>query len=362
MFYYLAEFKELFFGLNIFRYITFRAGMAALTTFVLCLILGPIFIKKFKSLQIEEKAQRDDCPQLNPLHRSKDGTPTMGGIFIVGSILLAALLWTDLTNHYVLLTLLSLVWLAVLGGVDDYIKLTQKGKHRGLRARLKLRWQLILGLIIGVYLHSSPNIHMTLDIPFLRKALLDIGIWYIPFAILVIVGTSNAVNLTDGLDGLAIGCVMMVALGLGILSYISGHLKFSEYLFIPYIPGSGELTVICAAILGASLGFLWFNSYPATVFMGDVGSLALGGSLGAIAVFIKKELLLVILGGVFVAEALSVILQVMSFKLTGKRIFKISPLHHHFQLSGWNESKVIIRFWIIAIICALLTLTTIKIR
>lgn len=362
MFYYLSEFKDLFFGLNIFRYITFRAGMAAITSFLLCLILGPLFIKKLKSLQIREKTQRDDCPQLNPLHRAKEGTPTMGGIFIIGSILISVLLWAHLTNLYVLLAMLTLVWLAVLGGADDYIKLTQKGRHRGLRARTKLIWQVLLGLLMGIYIYTQPAIPTTLDIPFLKKLIVDLGIFYIPLIILVIVGSSNAVNLTDGLDGLAIGCVMMVALALGILSYVSGHGKFSEYLFIPYISGAGELTVVCAAILGASLGFLWFNCYPATVFMGDVGSLALGGSLGAIAIFIKKELLLVILGGVFVAEALSVILQVVSFKLTGKRLFKISPLHHHFQLAGWNESKVIVRFWIIAMICALLTMTTIKIR
>jgi len=361
MFYFLSEFRDLFFGLNIFRYITFRTGMAAITTFLLCLILGPVFIRWMRAMNIKEKVERDDCPQLNPLHSVKTGTPTMGGVFIIGSILISTLLWADLSNHYVLWTILTFVWLAVLGGMDDYIKLTRKG-HRGLRARVKLFWQLVLGLMIGVYICLNPAIQKTIDIPFLRKVVWDIGLFYVFLTVLTIVGTSNAVNLTDGLDGLAIGCVLMVAMGLGILSYVSGHLKFSEYLFIPYINGAGELTVICAAIVGASLGFLWFNCYPATVFMGDVGSLALGGSLGVMAVFIKKELLLILLGGVFVLEALSVILQVASFRLTKKRIFKIAPIHHHFQLSGWNESKVIIRFWIIAIILALFTLTTIKIR
>ena len=361
MFYFLSEFKDLFFGLNIFRYITFRAGMAAMTTFLLCLILGPIFIKNMRTMNVKEKVERDDCPQLNPHQSAKAGTPTMGGVFIVGSILLSTVLWADLSNFYVLWTILTLIWLATLGGMDDYIKLTRKG-HRGLKARVKLCWQFLLGLLIGIYIWKNPGIAKTLDIPFLRKIVLDIGVFYIPLAILTIVGTSNAVNLTDGLDGLAIGNVLMVATGLGILSYVTGHLKFSEYLFIPYIQGTGELTIVCAAIVGASLGFLWFNCYPATVFMGDVGSLALGGSLGVMAVFIKKELLLVLLGGVFVLEAVSVILQVASFKLTGKRIFKISPFHHHLQLSGWNESKIIIRFWIIAIILAFFTLTTIKIR
>ncbi|HOW34815.1 MAG TPA: phospho-N-acetylmuramoyl-pentapeptide-transferase [Candidatus Omnitrophota bacterium] len=361
MFYYLSNLSDVFFGFNIFKYITFRAGMAAVTTFVLCIVFGPIIIRSFRKLQIGENVKRDDCPQLYQLHSSKEGTPTMGGLFIIGSIVVSVLLWADLTNRFILLTLVTCLWLAVLGGIDDYIKLTQKGR-RGLRAGTKFVWQLVLGFIIGIFIYFNPASSTQLDVPFLKNLIIDLGVLYIPFVILVIVGTSNAVNLTDGLDGLAIGCVLIVTIALGMLSYVSGHLKFSEYLFIPFVPGAGELTIFCAAILGASLGFLWFNCYPATVFMGDVGSLALGGSLGVIAVLIKKELLLGLLGGIFVIEALSVILQVGSFKLTGKRIFKVSPLHHHLQLSGWNESKIIIRFWIIAIILALLTLTTLKIR
>ena len=266
----------------------------------------------------------------------------------------------DLKNLYILLTLFICTGLAVLGGMDDYIKLTQK--KRGLSARAKLFWQAVLTGIIGAIIYFDPYVSTQLDVPFLKNIIVNLGPWYILWIMIVVIGASNAVNLTDGLDGLAIGCTLMVALTLAVLSYVSGHAQFSEYLFIPYIAGSGELTVFCAAVIGASLGFLWFNCYPATVFMGDVGSLALGGTLGAIAIFIKKEMLLVILGGVFVLEALSVITQVASFKLTGKRIFKMSPFHHHLQLSGWRESKIIVRFWIVAIILAIITLSTLKIR
>ena len=362
MFYYLSTLSDLFFGFNIFRYITFRSGMAAVTTFLLCVIFGPIFIKKLQQFKIQELAKRDDCPDLDKFMHSKQGTPTMGGVFIVGSVLISVLLWADLSNPYILLTSFTCLWLAILGGIDDYEKLTRKGNHRGMTARKKILWQLMLGLLIGTFVYFSPDTATKLDVPFLKNTAIDLGIFYVPFVALIIVSTSNAVNLTDGLDGLAIGCVLIVTLTLGVLSYITGHLFFSHYLFIPHVPGAGELTVFCSALLGASLGFLWFNCYPASIFMGDVGSLALGGSLGLVAVLIKKELLLILLGGVFVVEALSVIVQVLSFKTTGKRIFKMSPFHHHLQMSGWNESKIIIRFWIAAIILALLTLTTLKIR
>ena len=362
MFYFLAGFTEIFSGFNIFRYITFRSGMAAVTTFLLCIIFGPFFIKKLRQFKIQELAKREDCPGLDKFMHSKQGTPTMGGVFIVGSVLISVWLWADLSNPYILLTSFTCLWLAILGGIDDYEKLTRKGNHRGMTARKKFLWQLLLGLLIGTFVYFSPGAATKLDVPFLKNVAIDFGIFYVPFVALIIVGTSNAVNLTDGLDGLAIGCVLIVTLTLGVLSYITGHLFFSHYLFIPHVPGAGELTVFCAALLGASLGFLWFNCYPASIFMGDVGSLALGGSLGLVAVLIKKELLLILLGGVFVVEALSVILQVTSFKTTGKRIFKMSPFHHHLQMSGWNESKIIIRFWIAAIILALLTLTTLKIR
>ena len=362
MFYYLSEFRDLFFGFNIFRYITFRAGMAAVTTFLLCLILGPFFIKKLKQWKIQEVAKRQDCPDLDRFQESKEGTPTMGGLFIVGSIVLSVLLWADLSNRYILLTLLTCLGLAVLGFVDDYIKLTRRGSRRGLTKRTKLLWEIMIGVFVGSYIYFNPETSTRLDIPFFKTLMINLGIFYIPFVALVVVGTSNAVNFTDGLDGLAIGCVLIVSITLAGLSYITGHLQFSEYLFLPFVPGAGELTIFCAAIVGASLGFLWFNCHPASVFMGDVGSLSLGGTLGIIAVLIKKELILALAGGIFVVEALSVIMQITSFRLSKKRIFKMSPLHHHLQLSGWHESKIIVRFWILAIILALLTLTTLKIR
>ncbi len=362
MLYYLSEFRFIFSGLNIFRYITFRTAMAGLTTFLLCIALGPFFIEKLKKMKIREIAKRDDCPALDPFHHTKEGTPTMGGVFIIISILLSVFLWADLGNRYILLTAFTCAYLAILGWVDDYVKLTRSGKKRGLTKRTKLIWEILLGCFIGSYVYFNPDTPTQMDLPFFKDIIIDLGIFYIPFGALVVIGTSNAVNLTDGLDGLAIGCVLMVGLTLAVLSYITGHLAFSAYLFIPYIPGTGELAVFCSAIMGASLGFLWFNCYPATVFMGDVGSLSLGGTLGVIAVLIKKEFLLVIMGGIFVLEATSVILQIWSVRVRGKKLFKMSPLHHHLQLSGWNESKIIIRFWIIAIVLALITLMTLKIR
>ncbi|MBN1870731.1 MAG: phospho-N-acetylmuramoyl-pentapeptide-transferase [Candidatus Omnitrophica bacterium] len=361
MFYYLSEFKHLFFGLNIFRYITFRSAMAGLTTFLFCVVFGPFIIERLKKMKVREISKRADCPDLDPFHGPKEGTPTMGGIFIVAGILFSVFLWADLGNRYILLTAFTCAYLAVLGWFDDYVKLTQKGR-RGLTKRTKLLWEIALGCFIGSYVYFNPDTATKLDIPFLKEFIIDLSILYIPFAALVVIGTSNAVNLTDGLDGLAIGCVLIVSLTLAVLSYITGHLAFSQYLFIPYISGAGELAVFCSAVMGASLGFLWFNCHPATIFMGDVGSLSLGGTLGVIAVLIKKELLLFIAGGIFVMEAVSVIMQIFSVRLRGKKIFKVSPLHHHLQLSGWHESKIIIRFWIIAIILAMITLITLKIR
>lgn len=362
MFYFLSSFADVFDGLNIFRYITFRAGMAAVTAFVLCIVLGPIFIRMSKQRRIKEIAKRGDAPALDQFQQKKEGTPTMGGIFIIGSILISVLLWANLSNHFIQVTAFVCLGLAILGGMDDYIKLKGIGKHRGLRSRTKLIWQIILAGMAAVYAYLNPFVTTTLDIPFLKNVLIDLGAVFVFWVVLVVVGSSNAVNLTDGLDGLAIGCTLMVAFTLAVLSYITGNAAISSYLLVPHVPGTGELTVFCAAMVGASLGFLWFNCYPATVFMGDVGSLALGGTLGIIAIFIKKEIWLAVLGGVFVIEAGSVILQVLSFKTTGKRIFKMSPFHHHLQLSGWNENKIIVRFWILAIILAMLTLTTLKIR
>lgn len=346
---------------NIFRYITFRAAMAALTSFLISLLLGPYVIRKLKSLKVGEKINKGDSAALDTLHHSKKDTPTMGGILILVAIVFSTLIWADISNKYIWVVLFSTIWLGITGFIDDYLKQTKKNA-KGLTAKTKLTSQALLGLILGVvfllYFQSS----LKLDIPFLKNVVLDLNGMYIIFVILVIAGTSNAVNLTDGLDGLAIGIVVMVALAFSVLCYVSGHIRLSEYLLVPFISGSGELTVFCASILGAGLGFLWFNCYPASIFMGDVGSLALGGALGTVALLIRKELLLVMVGGIFVLEALSVILQVCSFRLTKKRIFRIAPLHHHFQFLNWPENKVIVRFWIIAGLLAIMTIVTLKVR
>jgi len=362
MLYYLFYSLHLkFSALNIFRYITFRAALAALTAFILSLIFGPAVIRILKKWNIGENVRKEESKRLHELQGNKQGTPTMGGIFIILAVLFSNLLWADLLNRHILIALFGTVWLGITGFTDDYLKLTRI-RPKGLTAAAKFTSQIILGLIVGTILYLTPENSTRLDIPFLKDVSLDLGVLYILFVILVIAGTSNAVNLTDGLDGLAIGNVIMVAVTFSILSYVTGNIKFSHYLLIPYIEGSGELTVFCGSILGAGLGFLWFNCYPASVFMGDVGSLALGGALGIVALLIKKEMFLVIAGGIFVLEALSVILQVASFKLTKKRIFKIAPLHHHFQFLGWDENKVIVRFWIAAALLALFTLATLKIR
>ncbi|MDD5669555.1 MAG: phospho-N-acetylmuramoyl-pentapeptide-transferase [Candidatus Omnitrophica bacterium] len=361
LYYLLFPLKDLFPFFNIFRYITFRAAMACITAFVLSLVLGPMLIRFLSRLELGQNVRKDDSAQLYDLHKKKQGTPTMGGILILFSIFVSTVLWADILNHFVLIVLFSTLWLGLTGFVDDYKKHIMKSS-KGISASEKMLSQIGLGLIVGAFLFLVFPEMTRLDIPFLKDVSVDLGIFYIVLVILVIAGSSNAVNLTDGLDGLAIGIVIMVAFAFSILSYLSGNIKFSTYLLIPFIKGVGELSVFCAGILGAGLGFLWFNCYPASVFMGDVGSLALGGALGITALLIKKELLLIVVGGVFVLEALSVILQVASFRLTGKRIFKIAPIHHHFQFLGWQENKVIVRFWIIAALLALLTVVTIKIR
>ncbi|MDD2689795.1 MAG: phospho-N-acetylmuramoyl-pentapeptide-transferase [Candidatus Omnitrophica bacterium] len=361
LYYLLYPLHNLISAFNIFRYITFRAAMAALTAFLISLIFGPVLIKKLKKLKIGENIRKEDSARLHELHRSKQDTPTMGGILVLAAILSSTLLWADIFNKYIIIVLFSTLWLGVTGFIDDYLKQIKK-KSKGLTATAKFTSQIVLGLILGSILLFDPQNSINLEFPFLKNTSLDLDGLYIIFVILVIAGTSNAVNLTDGLDGLAIGIVVMVALAFSVLSYVTGNIKFSDYLFIPFIKGSGELTVFCSSILGAGLGFLWFNCYPASIFMGDVGSLALGGALGTVALLIKKELLLVVVGGIFVLEALSVILQVGSFRLTKKRIFKITPLHHHFQFLNWPENKVIVRFWIIAGLLALLTIVTLKIR
>ncbi len=352
---------DVIFIFNIFRYITFRSAMSAITAFVISLILGPPLIRKLKALKIGENIKKEDSVKLDELHRGKQDTPTMGGILILLAIVISTLLWADLSNKYIVIVLFVTVWLGITGFIDDYLKQVKK-KPKGLTATAKLTSQILLGLILGALLILDPNSSQELNIPFFKDVAINLGVFYILFVILIIAGTSNAVNLTDGLDGLAIGIVVMVALAYGVLSYVSGNIKFSEYLLIPYIKNAGELTVFCASILGAGLGFLWFNCYPASIFMGDVGSLSLGGAIGAVALLIKKELLLVIVGGIFVAEVVSVILQIGSYKVFKKRLFRIAPLHHHFEFGDLKENKIIVRFWIIAALLALFTIVTLKIR
>jgi phospho-N-acetylmuramoyl-pentapeptide-transferase len=348
-------------GFNIFRYITFRTAAATITAILLSLLLGDFFIRLLKKHQIKEKI-RAEGPQS---HKTKEGTPTMGGLIVLAAIIIPTLLWADLTNYFVLMILLVTFWLGLIGFMDDYLKAV-KNQPKGMVGRKKLIGQIALGLIFGLiltYLPPNASFDGTTEIPFFKNYILSLGLLYVPFIVLVITGSSNAVNLTDGLDGLAIGLTGLCFVAFTGLTYIAGRSDFSNYLQITYVPGSGELAVYCGAAVGAALGFLWFNSYPANVFMGDTGALALGGALGAIAILIKKELLLVVVGGVFVLEVLSVIIQVLSYKYRDKkRIFKMAPIHHHFELSGWPESKVVIRFWIIGALFALLTLSTLKIR
>lgn len=357
LFLYLTKYVS---GLNLFRYITSRAAAAAVTALVISIIFGPLFLRLLHRYQVKEKI-REEGPST---HKKKEGTPTMGGVMILFAVLIPTLLWADLANRFVLLILMVTVWMGTIGFMDDYLK-AKKKQARGLVGRKKLVGQVTCGLLFGLLLYYFPPggvFSSDTSIPFFKNYMLKLGVLYIPFIICVITGTSNAVNLTDGLDGLAIGLSAFCFIAFAGLTYVSGRADFSSYLAIEYLPGSGELAVYCAAVIGASMGFLWFNAPPAQVFMGDTGALALGGALGAIAILIRKELLLVIVGGVFVAEAMSVILQVVSYRLRAKRIFKMAPLHHHFELLGWQESKVVVRFWIVGAIFALLTLSTLKIR
>ncbi len=341
----------------VFRFITFRTIYAAITALVICFILGPWMIQKLQSLQIGQSIRK-----LGPeSHFKKEGTPTMGGTLILTAIVIPTLLWADLTNVYVWVTLLVTVGFGAVGFVDDYRKVKRRNSD-GLSARQKMLWQILIALAAGVFLYATPAFRTTLALPFFKGLTPDLGIFYIGFAMLVIVGAGNAVNLTDGLDGLAIGPTIIASGTYLVFAYVAGHARVAEYLQISNVPGSGELAVLCGSMVGAGLGFLWFNAYPAQVFMGDVGSLSLGGALGTIAVITKQEIVLVIVGGIFVVEALSVIFQVTSFRLWGKRIFRMAPLHHHFELKGWAEPKIIVRFWIISIILALIALSTLKLR
>ena len=361
LYYIFYPLRDIWFGFNVFRYITFRAVMASLTAFLISVILGPYVIKWLRDLNFGQNIRREHVESLYDLHKHKQGTPSMGGILILIAISLSTILWADVTNRYVLLTLASFLWFGLLGFTDDYRKVANK-HNLGLRPAKKLLAQGLLGLLIAVYIMAFTPIPTMLSIPFVKHFVLNLGLLYILFVILVITSSSNAVNLTDGLDGLAIGCTIIAALAYSLLSYICGNFRISEYLNVFYLAGAGELTVFCASMVGAGLGFLWFNSYPANVFMGDTGSLALGGALGVVAVFIKKELLLFLVGGIFVAEALSVVLQIIWFKTTKKRLFLMAPIHHHFQLLGWAESKITIRFWIIGIALALLSLASLKLQ
>jgi len=356
---WLYPLKDLWFGFNVFKYITFRAAMACITAFLFSVLIGPFIIKMLSNLKIGESLRRAHVENLYQLHKHKEGTPTMGGIIIILSIILTTLLWGRLDNRFIILCLISVLWLGIVGFIDDYIKFI-KIKSLIFSATTKFIGQAILGIAVASYLYFDPQISTQLYIPFIKHAVFNLGVFYIVFVTFVIVGTSNAVNLTDGLDGLAVGCVSFIALAYSIISYLTGHVEFSNYLNIYYLPGSGELAVFCAVLVGSGLGFLWFNSYPASVFMGDTGSLALGGALGVVSVLIKKEFLLLMVGAIFVAEVLSVIIQVVSSKLFGRRVFLMAPLHHHFQLKGWHESKVTIRFWIAAIMLMLFGLATLK--
>jgi len=377
MLYYLFFFAlhRYFSPLNVFRYITVRTAVASLTAMALTLLLGPWVIARLRALQVKQYI-REEGPER---HQAKAGTPTMGGVLIVASIVIPTLLWADLRNPYVLLAVGATLAFGAVGFADDYNKVVRK-HNQGLTARGKFLLQVLICMIVGVVLvalQAAGDYSTQLSVPFLKRLHPDLVInslrvhafvWplaYVPFLlflVLIIAGVSNGVNLTDGLDGLAIGCVLISATALTVITYLSSNARFAEYLEIQKIPDAAELTIFCGSLVGASLGFLWYNAHPAEMFMGDVGSLALGGAIGTVAVILKQEILLVSIGGVFILELLSVILQVGSFKLTGKRIFRMAPLHHHFELMGWSESKVIVRFWILALVFALFSLTTLKLR
>ena len=344
---------------SVFHYLTLRAILSCLTALFFSIVFAPHLIRYLQKLSFGQVV-RQEGPES---HLSKAGTPTMGGLLIVAMIIVSSLLWSNLHNHFVWLSLISLICFSLIGWLDDYLKIVKKHSD-GLRSRYKFLFQSIIGLAIAVYLYftASTPLQLTMIVPFIKSLLIYLGPVFILLVYLIIVGFSNAVNLTDGLDGLAIFPVVLVAAGMSVLVYVSGNAKIAAYLYLPYIPQSGELIIITAAIVGAGLGFLWFNAYPAEVFMGDVGSLGLGALLGTIAVIIRQEIVLCIMGGIFVLEAMSVILQVASYKTRKKRIFKMAPIHHHFELKGWAEPRVIVRFWIITVVLVLIGLASLKIR
>ncbi len=357
----LAPYADQFGAFNLFRYLTFRTGGAIVTALLVCFVCGPTVIRWLKSKQGQGQPIRTDGPESHLL--TKKGTPTMGGFIILLSLSVGTLLWADLSNRYIWALLLVTVGFGAVGFADDYLKLTRRS-HKGVPGKVKLIAECVIALIAVLWIVSITRMPLgtSLAVPFLKDVLLNLGWFFIPIAVFVMVGASNAVNLTDGLDGLAIVPVMIAAACFGLISYLVGNIVFANYLQIHSVPGTGELAVFCGALVGASLGFLWFNAPPAMVFMGDTGSLALGGALGAIAVATKHEIVLAIVGGLFVLETLSVIIQVASFKLTGKRVFRMAPLHHHFEQKGWHESTVVVRFWIISVVLALVGLATLKLR
>lgn len=356
LFEYLSEFHT---GFNVFRYLTLRSILGVLTALTICFVTGPIAIRKLGSYSINQNVRND----IHQTHLAKAGTPTMGGSFLLLAILSSALLWSDLSNRYVWFVIATTFLFGLVGAVDDIKKLLS-GSNKGLSAKSKFFSQSIIGVGMAMLLFYTANlpVETNLYVPFFKSVVIPLGAWFVLLTYFVIVGSSNAVNFTDGLDGLAIMPVVMVAGALGVFAYLSGNINFSSYLSIPYIPLAGELVVFCGAMVGAGLGFLWFNAYPAQVFMGDVGALALGAAVGVLAVLVRQEMVLMIMGGVFVLETISVIVQVVSFKLTGRRVFQMAPLHHHFELKGWPESRVIVRFWIITVILVLIGLATLKIR
>jgi phospho-N-acetylmuramoyl-pentapeptide-transferase len=411
MLYYLLTWLQQYISpLRVFKYLSFRAGLAAITAMALSILIGPWLIRKLYSLKIGQPIRKDECPPLHALHRDKEGTPTMGGVLIVAAMVVPTLLWAKILIPFVLIVVGATLWLGLLGAVDDYYKI-KRGNSKGLKARTKLAWQVLLGAVVGIVLvampapkrelsttkpqllkelagesaedvvngtvngtHVGPDVPAiiqahnikgypkSLFVPFYRYPVAWLGGFYVLLAVLVVAGSSNAVNLTDGLDGLAIGCSTVVAFVYIILSYLTGNLVLSDYLNIEFINGSGELVIFLASMIGAGLGFLWFNAHPAQIFMGDTGSLALGGAIGTVALIVKKEFLLLIAGGIFVLEAVSVILQVAFFKWKRRRIFRMSPLHHHFEMCGWSETKVTVRLWIIAITFALVSLASLKLQ
>ena len=356
LYHLLTPLADTFSAFNVFRYITFRAAAAALTALFLSFLLGPPLIRALRGLRVGQPIR-----EIGPDHQAKEGTPTMGGLLILLALLVSVLLWSELTNRLVWIVVAVTAGYGLLGLVDDY----RKVRHRhsdGVSARAKLFWQFLLALGVAWLIYTDPAFDGELAVPFFKDFTPHLGWFYVPLAAVVIVGASNCVNLTDGLDGLAIGPVMIAAGTFGLLAYVAGNTVAAEYLQLKYVPGSGQLAIFCAALVGGGLGFLWFNTYPAQVFMGDVGSLALGGALGAIAVVIRQEILLAVIGGIFVLEGLSVMVQVAWFKLTGKRVFLMAPIHHHFEKLGWAEQKIVVRFWIVSIILALFSLSSLKLR